>query len=68
MYKRVVFGEIANDHVRELKDINRREFWMLGILAVAVMVMGLYPKFVTDLSDVSVDALLKHVAISKIPK
>jgi hypothetical protein len=53
MYKRVVFGAVANHHVAELKDVNRREFWMLAALAVAVLWMGLYPKPVTD-TDASV--------------
>ena len=66
MYKRVIFGAVANDHVAKLKDLNRREFWMLAALAVFVMAMGLYPKLFTDLSEVSVDALLKHVATSKL--
>ncbi len=58
MYKRVIFGAVANDHVAELKDLNRREFWMLAALAVAVLWMGLYPKPVTDMTDASVQALL----------
>ena len=66
MYKRVVFGEIANDHVRELKDVDAREFWMLTALAIAVLAMGLWPKPFTDVSEASVRALLDHVAISKI--
>ena len=66
MYKRVVFGSVANHHVAELKDVNRREFWMLAALAVAVLWMGLYPKPVTDSTDASVAALLKHVSVSKI--
>ncbi len=66
MYKRVVFGAVANDHVGQLKDVNRREFWMLGVLAIIVLAMGLYPKPVTDISNESVDALLKHVAKSKL--
>ncbi|MFN9774504.1 MAG: NADH-quinone oxidoreductase subunit M [Burkholderiales bacterium] len=66
MYKRVVFGEIANDEVRHLKDVDAREFWMLAALAVAVLVMGLWPKPFTDVSEASVRALLDHVAISKI--
>ncbi|HPU54260.1 MAG TPA: NADH-quinone oxidoreductase subunit M [Burkholderiaceae bacterium] len=66
MYKRVVFGAVANHHVAELKDVNRREFWMLAVLAVAVLAMGLYPKPVTDSTDASVAALLKHVSVSKI--
>ncbi|MEG0445904.1 NADH-quinone oxidoreductase subunit M [Comamonas sp.] len=66
MYKRVYLGPVANDHVKELKDINCREFLVLGVLAVAVMVMGLYPKPFTDVMDVSVAELIKHVAISKL--
>jgi NADH-quinone oxidoreductase subunit M len=66
MYKRVVFGAVANDHVAQLKDVNRREFWILAVLAVAVMWMGIQPKPVTDAVDPSVAALLKHVSVSKI--
>jgi NADH-quinone oxidoreductase subunit M len=67
MVKRVYFGAIANDHVRALTDINAREFGMLSVLAVAVLWMGIYPKPFTDAMHVSVDNLLKHVAVSKIP-
>jgi NADH-quinone oxidoreductase subunit M len=66
MFKRVYLGPIANDHVRELTDINAREFFMLALLAVAVLYMGIYPKPFTDVMDVSVAQLLKHVAISKL--
>ena len=66
MVKRVIFGEIANDHVRELTDINSREMFVLSLLAVAVMVMGVYPKPFTDVMHVSVDALLQHVALGKL--
>ena len=67
MVKRVYFGPIANDHVRALTDINAREFGMLAVLAAAVLYMGIYPKPFTDVMQVSVDNLLKHVAFSKIP-
>ncbi len=67
MVKRVYFGAVANDHVRELKDLNRREFAMLGVLAIAVLAMGLYPKPFTDVMHSSVVELLRHVAVSKIP-
>jgi NADH-quinone oxidoreductase subunit M len=66
MYKRVVFGEVANDDVKKLTDVNTREFLMLGALAILVMAMGLYPKPFTDVLQVSVDALLQHVAQSKL--
>ena len=67
MYKRVIFGDIANSHVAELTDVNRREFAILALLAAAVLSMGLYPKPVTDLMDASVAQLLKHVAVTKLP-
>ena len=66
MVKRVYFGDVANDQVRELQDLNLREFLMLGVLAVAVLAMGLYPKPFTDVMHVSVQELLRHVAISKL--
>ncbi len=66
MYKRVYFGDVTNDHVRELTDINAREFLMLAVLAVAVLWMGIQPKPFTDAMHVSVVELLKHVAQSKL--
>jgi NADH-quinone oxidoreductase subunit M len=66
MFKRVYLGPVANDHVKELKDINGREFLMLGLLALAVLAMGVYPKPFTDVMDSSVTELLKHVATSKL--
>ncbi len=66
MFKRVYLGPVANDHVRELTDINSREFLMLSLLAIAVLYMGIYPKPFTDLMNPSVADFLKHVATSKI--
>ena len=67
MVKRVYFGDVANDDVKALTDINGREFLMLAILAIAVLWMGLYPKPVTDAMNPAVTELLRHVAASKIP-
>ena len=67
MVKRVYFGDIANDDVRALTDINGREFIMLALLAVATLYMGLYPKPFTDVMHHAVVELLQHVAQSKIP-
>jgi NADH-quinone oxidoreductase subunit M len=67
MVKRVYFGDIANEHVRELADLNDREFFMLALLAVAVLWMGLYPKPFTDVMQTSITELLRHVALSKLP-
>ena len=66
MIKRVYFGAVTNDNVRNLTDINGREFLMLGVLAIATLYMGVYPKPFTDVMHPSVDALLKHVAVSKL--
>jgi NADH-quinone oxidoreductase subunit M len=65
MYKRVIFGAIANDQVAALKDLNSREFFVLGALAVAVLVMGLYPLPFTEVMHASVNELLRHVALPK---
>jgi NADH-quinone oxidoreductase subunit M len=67
MVKRVYFGAIANDHVRELTDIGSREFAMLALLAASVLYMGVYPKPFTEPMHASVDNLLQHVAVSKLP-
>ena len=67
MYKRVHFGAVANENVAKLKDINKREFFMLAVLAVFTLYMGLYPKPFTDVMHASVENLLSHVAQSKLP-
>ena len=66
MYKRVVFGPIANEDVAKLTDINAREFVMLALLALLTLWMGIQPKPFTDVTEVSVSALLEHVSVSKI--
>jgi NADH-quinone oxidoreductase subunit M len=67
MYKRVHFGAVANEHVAKLKDLNKREFFMLAVLAVFTLYMGLYPKPFTNVMHASVENLLSHVAQSKLP-
>jgi len=66
MYKRVIFGAVANDHVAALKDIGAREFLVLALLAVAVLGMGIYPLPFTEVMHASVSDLLQHVAVSKL--
>ena len=66
MFKRVYLGAPGNDHVKELTDIGAREFLVMGLLAVAVLYMGVYPKPFTDVMDASVAELLRHVAVSKL--
>ncbi len=66
MYKRVVFGKVANQHVEQLSDIGLREFVILALLAVAVLAMGIYPLPFTEVMHASVNGLLNHVAQSKL--
>jgi NADH-quinone oxidoreductase subunit M len=66
MFKRVYLGPVANDDVKQLTDINSREFLMLGLLAIAVLWMGVFPKPFTDVMNASVAEFLKHMAAGKI--
>ncbi|AQV93373.1 NADH-quinone oxidoreductase subunit M [Cupriavidus necator] len=66
MVKRVIFGDVVHQHVRELADLNKREFVMLGLLAIMTLYMGLHPKPFTDVMHASVVNLLSHAAQSKL--
>ena len=59
MYKRVVFGAVANHHVEELLDINKREILVLGVLALLVLGMGLYPAPLGEVLHQSVNEILR---------
>jgi NADH-quinone oxidoreductase subunit M len=67
MVKRVFFGAVGNSHVAELQDLNKREFVILGVLALMVLGFGLYPQPITELTHATVEQLLTHLAQSKIP-
>jgi len=67
MYKRVVFGAVTNDGVAGLEDIDRREVLVLGLLALAVLVLGVFPKPLGDVLHVSVNTLLELATRSKVP-
>ena len=66
MVKRVVFGDVANDNVAALSDINRREFLFLAILALAVLALGLWPDPLVEVMHPTMENLLNHIANSKI--
>jgi NADH-quinone oxidoreductase subunit M len=66
MYKRVIFGEVANKRVAELSDANARELLVLGLLAIAVLWLGVHPAPFTEIMHASVSELLKHLAVSKL--
>jgi NADH-quinone oxidoreductase subunit M len=66
LVKRVIFGAIANDHVRELKDLNGREFLVLGLLAAAVLLVGLWPAPLLDVMRATTQHLAEQLLVSKI--
>ncbi|VAX05931.1 NADH-ubiquinone oxidoreductase chain M [hydrothermal vent metagenome] len=66
MVKRVIFGEVANDNVAALEDINKREFFILGILAVVVLLFGLWPAPMLEVMEPTVNNLLQHIMQSKL--
>jgi NADH-quinone oxidoreductase subunit M len=66
LVKRVIFGEIANDKVAGLKDLNGREFLVLGILAAAVLLVGLWPAPLLDVMRASTQHLAEQLLLSKV--
>ena len=66
MYKRVIFGAVANAKVETLNDVSYREIFILTILAVAVLWIGLYPLPLTEVMHATVDDLLAHLSRSKL--
>jgi NADH-quinone oxidoreductase subunit M len=66
MVKRVFFGAITNNEVKTLQDINTREFFILAILALAVLIMGIYPQPVIETINISVENLLQQALNSKL--
>jgi NADH-quinone oxidoreductase subunit M len=66
MVKRVLYGEVANQHVAELTDLEGREFLVLAILAISVLIVGLWPAPLIDMMSVTVQELLVRVGQSKL--
>ena len=66
MIKRVIYGDIANDNVRALVDINKREFFFLALLALAVLGLGLWPDPLVEVMHPTIENLLNHIAKPKI--
>ncbi len=65
MVKRVIFGPVANDNVAGLKDVNAREFWMLMVLAVLVLLVGVWPEPLVRVMTPSVHHLVSQVVHSR---
>jgi NADH-quinone oxidoreductase subunit M len=66
MVKRVVFGDIGNENVAALKDLNSREFFILGSLAAAVLLLGIWPQPLLEVMHASIEHLLSQMAVSKL--
>ena len=66
MVKRVIYGEVANEQVEALEDLNHREFVVLGILAVSVLLVGLWPAPLVDMMNATIEQLLQQVGQSKL--
>jgi len=66
MVKRVLYGEVANDKVAELKDLNAREFVVLAVLAISVLLLGLWPAPLVDMMNASIEQLIQQVGQSKL--
>ena len=66
MVKRVLYGEVANDNVAELTDLNSREFIVLAILAVSVLLVGLWPAPLVDMMNTTIEQLMQQVGQSKL--
>jgi len=67
LVKRVIFGTVTNREVSSLQDINKREAFVLGTLAVVILLVGLWPQPLVDLMHTSVNDLLAHIQQSKLP-
>jgi NADH-quinone oxidoreductase subunit M len=66
LVKRVIFGEVANANVAALKDLNGREVLVLGVFALGVLAIGVYPKPLTDLMSSAINHLVTQLAVSKL--
>ncbi|MDQ3024107.1 MAG: NADH-quinone oxidoreductase subunit M, partial [bacterium] len=66
LVKRVMFGEVANAQVAELEDLNPREALVLGVFAAGVLLIGVWPKPLTDLMEPSIAQLAGQLAATKL--
>ena len=66
MVKRVIFGDIANDQVAALEDVNKREFVILASLALFVLILGVWPAPLIEVMDASIVNLVQHITVSKL--
>jgi len=67
LVKRVIFGPVGNDRVANLEDLNGREFFVLAVLAVGVLLLGLWPAPLLEVTQPSVQHLVEQITTSKLP-
>jgi NADH-quinone oxidoreductase subunit M len=67
LVKRVIYGPVGNSHVAEMKDLNPREFLVLGVIALAVVLLGVFPSPMLRMMEASTQHLLQQILTSKIP-
>ena len=65
MVKRVFYGAPRNQKISALKDISRREFFILSILAVLIILVGVYPRVITDMTNATTAQFLEHMHLIK---
>jgi len=68
LVKRVIFGDIANNNVAQLQDLNKREFGMMAVLALLVIGLGVWPQPLTDVMAVSLEHLVDLASHTKMDK
>ncbi|HNP35374.1 MAG TPA: NADH-quinone oxidoreductase subunit M [Woeseiaceae bacterium] len=66
MIKRVVYGEVANENVAELSDLNHREFLVLGALAIAVLILGVWPEPLVNMMSATIENLVATIGLTKL--
>jgi NADH-quinone oxidoreductase subunit M len=66
LVKRVIFGKVGNHHVAEMKDVDGREFLVLGVLAVAVLLLGVWPAPLLDMMRGSIEHLTQLILATKL--
>jgi NADH-quinone oxidoreductase subunit M len=66
LVKRVVFGPVGNEHVAQLEDLNKREFLVLGVLAVAVLALGLWPAPLLEVMRPTIEQLVQQMMVTKV--
>jgi len=67
LVKRVIFGPVGNDHVAHMQDLNAREFLVLGVIALSVVLLGVFPAPMLRMMEASMQHLLQQILMSKIP-